>query len=146
MDFDWNELAFASKKPLNALKATFIAAPRELSAARFTQLVKEYLPKGNIILGLAKEPFVLGFENHLGFRLWDLSGGRKVLGDLCREFFVQVAVALSWNRLVPLRQDFIAAAYLHQRLGTLFVDSVVVDFHCLGDHHEQSLVIVSNPQ
>jgi hypothetical protein len=26
------------------------------------------------------------------------------------------------------------------------VDSVVVDFHCLGDHHEQSLVIVSNPQ
>lgn len=68
MNFDWNELAFASKKPLNGLKATFIGAPRALSAARFTQLVKEYLPKGNVILGLAKEPFVLGFEDQPQFR------------------------------------------------------------------------------
>lgn len=72
MDFDWNELAFASKKPLNALKATFIAAPRELSAAHFTQLVKEYLPKGNIILGLAKEDYVLGFEGQPQFRMLDV--------------------------------------------------------------------------
>ena len=69
MDFDWNELAFASKKPLNSLKATFIAAPRELSPARFTQLVKDYLPKGNVILGLAKEPFVVGFEDQPQFRM-----------------------------------------------------------------------------
>jgi deoxycytidylate deaminase len=68
MNFDWNELAFGSKKPVNDLKATFIAAPREISAARFTQLVKEYLPKGNIILGLAKEAFVLGFENQPQFK------------------------------------------------------------------------------
>ncbi|MBX6334364.1 hypothetical protein IRY61_03440 [Candidatus Saccharibacteria bacterium] len=68
MNFDWNDLAFASKKPLNSLKATFIAAPREMSAARFTQLVKEYLPKGNIILGLAKEDYVLGFEDQPQFR------------------------------------------------------------------------------
>lgn len=69
MNFDWNDLAFASKKPINSLKATFIAAPRELSAARFTQLVKAYLPKGNIVLGLAKEQFVLGFEGQPQFRM-----------------------------------------------------------------------------
>jgi len=69
MNFDWNELAFGSKKPLSDLRATFIAAPRELSPARFTQLVKQYLPSGNIMLGLAKEEFVLGFEGQPQFRM-----------------------------------------------------------------------------
>lgn len=68
MNFDWNELAFGSKKSLNSLRATFIAAPREISSARFTQLIKAYLPKGNILLGLAKEPFVLGLEAQPQFR------------------------------------------------------------------------------
>jgi deoxycytidylate deaminase len=67
MNFDWGELAFGSKKPVNSLKATFIAAPREISSIRFTQLVKEYLPKGNIVLGLAKEDYVLGFEGQPQF-------------------------------------------------------------------------------
>ncbi len=69
MNFDWSDLAFGSKKPINDLHATFIAAPRELSAGRFTQFVKEYLPKGNIVLGLAKEPYVLGFENQPQFSM-----------------------------------------------------------------------------
>jgi deoxycytidylate deaminase len=67
--FDWSDLAFASKKPLNELNATFIAAPRELSQARFRQLIKQYLPQGNIILGLAKEPYVLGLEEQPAFRM-----------------------------------------------------------------------------
>jgi deoxycytidylate deaminase len=66
--WDWSELAFASKKPLNALKAMLIAAPRELSARRFTELVRTYLPQGNIMLGLAKESFVAGFEGQPQFR------------------------------------------------------------------------------
>jgi deoxycytidylate deaminase len=69
-DFTWEEIAFSSKrKALNDLKAVFIAAPRELSAARFTQLAKEYLQQGNIILGLSKEPHVIGFEDQPQFRM-----------------------------------------------------------------------------
>ena len=68
MNFDWSELAFGSKKPVSGLKATFIAAPRELSTTRFTQLVKEYLPEGNIVLGLAKEDYIVGFEGQPQFR------------------------------------------------------------------------------
>lgn len=68
MKFDWGELAFSSKKPLRNLNATFIAAPREISVARFTQLIKEHLPKGNIVLGLSKEPYVLGFEDQAQFK------------------------------------------------------------------------------
>lgn len=67
-NFDWNDVAFGDKKPLRELKATFIMAPRELSATRFTQLIKEYLPKGNIVLGLAKEDYIEGFDGQPHFR------------------------------------------------------------------------------
>lgn len=66
--FDWADLAFADKAPLKKLHATFISAPREISAKRFTQLVKEYLPQGNIVLGLAKEQYIDGFEDQPQFR------------------------------------------------------------------------------
>lgn len=79
MNFDWSELAFGSKKPINTLKATFIAAPRELSPARFTQLLKEYLPKGNIVLGIAKEPFVLELEDQPQFRTLQLGAVQPII-------------------------------------------------------------------
>jgi deoxycytidylate deaminase len=66
--FDWADLAFGSKKPVNELKAIFIAAPRELSAQRFTQLIKEYLPQGNIVLGIAKELYVDDFDDQPQFK------------------------------------------------------------------------------
>lgn len=72
LEFDWDELAFNSKKPLRELKATFIAAPRELSRKRFEQLVREHLPKGNIVVGIAKEDFIDGFEGQPHFRTLQL--------------------------------------------------------------------------
>lgn len=47
----------------------FIAAPRELSAKRFTEIIKHYLPKGNIILGISEEPYVVGFEGQPQFKM-----------------------------------------------------------------------------
>lgn len=67
-ELQWSSLAFGSKKPINKLKATFIAAPRLMSVARFTQLIREYLPKGNIVLGIASEPYILGFEGQPHFK------------------------------------------------------------------------------
>ena len=72
MNFDWNNLAFASKKPLRELNAVFIAAPRQISTERFKQLIKQYLPKSHIMLGVAKEPHVLGLENQDWFRTLQL--------------------------------------------------------------------------
>src|SRR5580658_6014299 len=69
MDFDWSDLAFKSKKPLNNLEATFIIAPREISLARFKEIVKTYLQQGNLILGIAKEEYVLGFEDQPQFKM-----------------------------------------------------------------------------
>ena len=79
MNFDWADLAFSSKKPLNNLKAVFIAAPRQVSPARFTQLVKTYLPQGNIVLGLAKESHVLGFEDQPQFKTLQATAVRAII-------------------------------------------------------------------
>lgn len=70
-EFDWTDVAFKDKEPLNILEATFIAAPRELSVSRFKDLIKKYLPKGNIVLGLSKERYVEGFEGQFQFRMLD---------------------------------------------------------------------------
>jgi len=72
--FDWADVAFGSKKPLRSLKATFIAAPREISPARFKQIIKTYLPKGNIVLGIAKEPYITGFEGQPQFKTLESAG------------------------------------------------------------------------
>ncbi|HET9411619.1 MAG TPA: HIT domain-containing protein [Candidatus Saccharimonadales bacterium] len=65
---DWSDLAFGNKKQVSKLAATFIAAPRQLSTRRLTELVKAYLPKGNLVIGLAKEPYIDGFEGQPQFK------------------------------------------------------------------------------
>lgn len=82
MTFDWAELAFTSKKPLRELRATFIAAPREVSAKRFTQIIKEHLPLGNIVVGLSKEPYVLGFENQPQFKMLQADTIKAIIGKV----------------------------------------------------------------
>jgi glycosyltransferase involved in cell wall biosynthesis len=47
----------------------FIAAPREMSARRLKQLFRHYLPKGNVTLGISREPYVLGFEGQPQFAM-----------------------------------------------------------------------------
>nr|AIA14536.1 Cytidine and deoxycytidylate deaminase zinc-binding region [uncultured bacterium] len=69
---DWADLAFGSKKPLRELHATIIVAPREISDARFRQLIATYLPKGNLVLGIAKEPYIDGFKGQPQFRTLQL--------------------------------------------------------------------------
>ena len=67
--YDWSELAFGSKKAVRDLQATFIMAPREVSPARLKQLLKTYLPQGNIVIGISQEPYVLGFEGQPQYRM-----------------------------------------------------------------------------
>ena len=93
--FDWNDLAFASKRPLKSLEATFIMAPREMSARRLTEIVKTYLAKGNIIFGISKESHVLGFENQPQFSMLSLQSAELLAK--------KVAAANSPHKLVILK-------------------------------------------
>lgn len=67
--FDWSELAFSSKKTVKELDAIFIAAPRQMSSIRLTQIIKKYLPLGNLLLGIASEEYVSGLENRPQFQM-----------------------------------------------------------------------------
>jgi len=67
--FDWSELAFESKKPIKNLNPIFLSAPRDISVARFTQIVKDYLPKGNLLIGISKEEYVDGLEDQPQFKM-----------------------------------------------------------------------------
>jgi deoxycytidylate deaminase len=96
--FDWADLAFASKKPLKDRQATFIAAPRELSAKRFAQLVKNYLPKGNIVLGLAKETHVLGLEGQPQFAMLRPETVRPVVDKVNRASMKHKIYVLRYNQ------------------------------------------------
>jgi deoxycytidylate deaminase len=136
--FDWAELAFSGKSGVRALDAIFIAAPRQLSIMRFTQLVKQYLPKGNLVFGLSKEPFVLGLEGQPQFammaaadvqpvidkvassgspsKIYTLSYSQRDIVFLLEKlkFKKVVLVNGSWYRAFHLRPEFYA---LH-RAGT----------------------------
>lgn len=57
----------------------FIAAPREMSLARFKQIIKRYLPKASIVLGISKEPYVAGFEGQPQFAMMDLRAVQPVI-------------------------------------------------------------------
>jgi deoxycytidylate deaminase len=79
---DWSDLAFSSKSEVNNLRALFILAPREMSENRFIDIVKEYLPKGNILLGISKEKYVAGFEEQPQFKTLALEAVRKTVDKI----------------------------------------------------------------
>jgi deoxycytidylate deaminase len=109
-EFDWAELAFGSKKPLKDLHAVFIDAPREMSSQRFAQLVKEYLPKNNIVLGLAKEPYILGFEGQPHFRTLQLTPALQKIID-------KVNGSNSRHKIYVLRHFQREAKYIFEKCG-----------------------------
>lgn len=82
MTFDWNELAFGNKSAVNDLQATFIGAPRTISNKRLKQLLKEYLPAGNIVLGIAKESFVIGLEDQPQFTMLKKNDTEKLVASV----------------------------------------------------------------
>lgn len=64
---DWSDIAFENKQRINNLNAIYILPSRDISEKRFIELIKQYLPKANLIMGIAKEQFISGFENQLQF-------------------------------------------------------------------------------
>lgn len=59
--------------PRNYDGMIFMAAPREMSVARFKQIVQHYLPKASLVVGISKEPYVVGFEGQPQFAMLERS-------------------------------------------------------------------------
>ena len=56
---------------LREQRATFVMAPREMSRERLLQIIKAYIPHGNIVFGVSYEPYVEGFDGQTQFRMLD---------------------------------------------------------------------------
>lgn len=124
--FDWANLAFASKKPVRDLQAIFLSAPRELSAKRFTQVVKEYLPQANLVVGIAKEPFVAGLEGCPQFKMLDVATAQPIID--------KVNGSDSKHKIYTLHYNQRDAAYIYEK--NLFKHVLLVNgswYH--GFHH-----------
>lgn len=93
--YTWNELK-DKKVKLPHKVGTFIAISREISDNRIKQIVKEYLPKGNIVWGITSDTHVAGFEGQPQFRLIK----RDVL-----EAWAEKVNSRSPNKLILLEYD-----------------------------------------
>ncbi len=94
----WEDIVFSSKKKLNTLNATFIAAPREMSQKRLVEIVKTYLPQGNIILGIANESYVAGFEYQPQFKTLQLTDVLPVIQKIWSSSAKNKVYILSYNQ------------------------------------------------
>jgi deoxycytidylate deaminase len=128
MNLNWADLAFGSKKPVNELRATFIVAPRELSTDRFKELLKQYLPKGNIVLGIAKEPYVEGFDGQPQFIMLDAKTVQPLID--------KVNLVSKGPKVHTLSYHQRELKYLFEKLD--FAHVVVVNGSCKYTFHTQA--------
>lgn len=133
--FDWTDLAFADKKPLKDLQAIFLAAPREISTARFTQIIKDYLPKANLVIGIAKEPYVLGLEGCPQFAMLDVTAVQTVID--------KVNASGSRHKIYTLHYSQRDTVYIYEK--NLFKQVLLVNgswYH--GFHHRPEYYALVN--
>lgn len=97
-DLDWSDLAFSSKKVLRDLNAVFILAPREISNSRLTQIIKEYLPIGNIVFGCAKEKYIDGFNNQPQFKSLRIDSSNGLISKVNQSSSPHKITILNYNQ------------------------------------------------
>lgn len=98
IEINWSNISDEEIELLNSLDAIFIAAPREISDARLLQLTKKYLPKGNIVLGTANEPYIAGFENQPQFKALDISIEHKIVSKVNNSISPHKITILKYNQ------------------------------------------------
>ncbi len=121
-EYNWSDLVFGSKKPLKELDAVFLSISREMSVGRFTQLIKQYLPTGNIIVAVTNEPYIKGFEGQPQFKTMDLDDVRPLIDKVNASKSPHKIVILHCNQsdIVPILDKiklrlalFVNGSWLH---------------------------------
>ncbi len=97
-EINWSDITQSEINLLNSLDATFIAAPRVVSDARLLQMIKKYLPKGNIVLGVANENYILGFENQPQFSTLKIANDHKLISKVNNSNSLNKIAILRYNQ------------------------------------------------
>jgi dCMP deaminase len=131
--FDWAKEVFNDKSELKKFRGTYLAPAKELSRSRFRQIVASHLARQDLLVGLAKEDFITGFENQDQFktlkletlqadiqkinakckhRIYILKQFQRETKDILERFeFDQVLLVNgSWQRSFHLRPEYYALA------------------------------------
>jgi dCMP deaminase len=82
LELNWSDLVFGSKKAIKDLNAIFVPVPREISTARFTQIIKQYLPIGNIVIGISDEEYINGFSGQSQFKTLQLKSVKSIVNKV----------------------------------------------------------------
>ena len=70
----WANFSEDEKQYFRGMKVTFVLAPRDMSEKRVIQIVKSALSQGNVVFGIAEEPFITGFEGQPQFQTLAIRG------------------------------------------------------------------------
>jgi deoxycytidylate deaminase len=120
--FDWSDLAFKSKKAVKDLDAVFLVAPRQMSKRRFTELIKKYLPKSNLLVGISLEQYVLGLEGQPQFKMLQMSDIKQVIdkvneSELKNKIYVlnysQRDISFILEKIKPQQTLFVNGSWYH---------------------------------
>lgn len=148
INYDWNEIVFKDKSELKKKAYIFIAGSREISIKRLTELIKSYLPKGNLLIGILKEEYIDGFEGQPHFKTMPKDKLNEFLIKLSKaklpkeidsiEYFQRdtshiiekikpskvIFINGSWNRMFHLRKEYYALAqnYIKHELISPFTN------------------------
>lgn len=68
MKINWNDIAFTNKSEVKSKHYIFIAGFREISSKRLLDIIKNYITKGNILIGVSKEAYIDGFTDQPQFK------------------------------------------------------------------------------
>ena len=96
--YDWSEIAFSNKKPLKALRATFVVAPLDISPARLTEIIKQYLAHSNLIIGISKESHVVGYEDQLKFKMLNIEATMELVEKVKKRGTKNQLYSLSYSQ------------------------------------------------
>lgn len=77
-EFNYKLLSSENKTFFRNQQATFIMAPRSVSPDRLAQIIKKALAESAVVLGVSKEPFVVGLENQPQFTMAPLRAAESV--------------------------------------------------------------------
>lgn len=95
---DWNELAFGSKSELGEGTKTFIAAPRSMSQKRLQKIIRTYLPKGDLVIGVSKETYVENLEGLPQFEMIKLSEVEPLVSKIAESNVKYTCQILEYNQ------------------------------------------------
>jgi deoxycytidylate deaminase len=120
INYDWSEIVFQSKSELKDKDYIFIAGSREISKKRLVQIIKEYLPNGNLLIGILKSEYIDGFEGQPQFRSMNKEVIESVLKKIAAAKLPNTVDALEYSqqdlnfileKLKPKRAVFINGSW-----------------------------------